>query len=65
MASSIFLDSYRRHWPRLGGVLAMGLGGALALASINNKLSRSQMISAPISKRTWHSALSIRQPSRS
>jgi hypothetical protein len=46
MASSISLDGYRRQWPRLGGVIAMALGGLLALASIENRLSRLQMISA-------------------
>jgi hypothetical protein len=46
MTSSISLDGYRRRWPRLGGVIAMGLGGALALASIKNRLSWLQMISA-------------------
>jgi hypothetical protein len=42
----ISLDGYRRQWPRLGGVMAMALGGALALASIRNRLPRLQMISA-------------------
>jgi hypothetical protein len=46
MTSSISLDGYRRQWPRFGGVIAMGLAGALALASIKNTLSRLQMISA-------------------
>ena len=27
------LDGYRRQWPRVGGVLAMALGGATALAA--------------------------------
>jgi hypothetical protein len=46
MTSSISLDGYGRQWPRLGGVMAMALGGALALASIKDTLSRLQMISA-------------------
>jgi hypothetical protein len=46
MVSPISLDNYRRQWPRVGGVIAMALGGALALASTKNKLSRTQMISA-------------------
>jgi hypothetical protein len=46
MTSSISLDSYRRQWPRLGAIIAMGWGGALALASMKNRLSRLQMISA-------------------
>ena len=28
----ISLDGYRRQWPRVGGVLAMAVGGATALA---------------------------------
>jgi hypothetical protein len=46
MASSVSLDSYRRQWPRLGGVIAMALGGLLTLASTKNRLARLQMISA-------------------
>jgi hypothetical protein len=46
VATSISLDGYRRQWPRVGAVLAMALGGALALASMTNRLSRLQMISA-------------------
>lgn len=38
------LDGYRRQWPRVGGVLAMALGGATALAS--GRMSKPQMLSA-------------------
>src|SRR3954469_14135553 len=38
------LEAYRHQWPRMGGVLAMALGGATALAA--PKLSMLQRISA-------------------
>jgi|GraSoiStandDraft_41_1057321.scaffolds.fasta_scaffold4724829_1 hypothetical protein len=38
------LDSYRRQWPRVGGVLAMALGGATALAA--GRMSKPQTLSA-------------------
>src|SRR4051794_25274896 len=38
------LDGYRRQWPRIGGVLAMAVGGATALAS--KKAPRVQTLSA-------------------
>jgi hypothetical protein len=38
------LEGYRRQWPRVGGVLAMALGGATALAA--GRMSRPQTLSA-------------------
>ena len=38
------LDGYRRQWPRIGGVLAMALGGATALAA--DRMSKPQTLSA-------------------
>ena len=38
------LDSYRRQWPRVGGVLAMALGGVTALAA--GRMSKPQTLSA-------------------
>ena len=38
------LDGYRKQWPRVGGVLAMAVGGATALAA--KKLSKTQTLSA-------------------
>lgn len=37
-------DGYRRQWPRVGGVLAMALGGVTALAA--GKMSKPQTLSA-------------------
>ena len=37
-------DGYRRQWPRAGGVLAMALGGATALAA--GRMSKPQVLSA-------------------
>ncbi|MEV0624019.1 HXXEE domain-containing protein [Nonomuraea sp. NPDC050404] len=37
------LETYRKHWPRVGGVLAMALGGAAALAA--GKTSNTRLIS--------------------
>ena len=42
--SKFSLDGYRRQWPRIGGVLAMTLGGATALAS--GRMSKPQTLSA-------------------
>ncbi len=42
--TKLSLDGYRREWPRVGGLLAMALGGALALAG--KRLSRPQLIAA-------------------
>jgi hypothetical protein len=30
------LDGYRRQWPRVGGMLAMALGGVTALSAVNS-----------------------------
>lgn len=38
------LEGYRRQWPRVGGVLAMALGGATALAA--GRMSKPQTLSA-------------------
>ena len=38
------LDGYRKQWPRIGGVLAMALGGVTALAS--GRMSKPQTLSA-------------------
>jgi hypothetical protein len=38
------LDGYRKQWPRIGGVLAMALGGAATLTA--RKMSRPQLLSA-------------------
>lgn len=38
------MDAYYRQWPRIGGVLAMTVGGATALLS--GKLSKTQSLSA-------------------
>jgi Protein of unknown function with HXXEE motif len=38
------LDGYRSQWPRVGGVLAMALGGATALAA--GRMSKPQTLSA-------------------
>ena len=38
------LDGYRRQWPRIGGLLAMALGGATTLTA--RKMSRPQLLSA-------------------
>jgi hypothetical protein len=40
----ISLDGYRRQWPRVGGVLAMALGGATTLAA--GRMSKPQLLSA-------------------
>lgn len=37
------LDKYRKQWPRVGGVLAMGVGGAAALAA--SRMPRSRLVS--------------------
>ena len=37
-------DGYRRQWPRVGGVLAMAVGGATALAA--RRMSKPQLMSA-------------------
>ena len=37
-------DGYRTQWPRVGGVLAMALGGVTTLAA--RKLSKPQLLSA-------------------
>jgi hypothetical protein len=37
------LDKYRKQWPRVGGVLAMGVGGAAALAA--GTMPRSRLVS--------------------
>ena len=42
--SKFSLDGYRRQWPRIGGVLAMALGGATALAA--GRMSKPQTLSA-------------------
>jgi hypothetical protein len=42
--SMLTLDGYRRQWPRVGGVLAMALGGATALAA--GRMSKPQTLSA-------------------
>ena len=42
--SRFSLDGYRRQWPRIGGVLAMALGGATALAA--GRMSKPQTLSA-------------------
>ena len=38
------LDGYRKQWPRIGGVLAMALGGTATLTA--RKMSRPQLLSA-------------------
>jgi hypothetical protein len=38
------LEGYRKQWPRIGGVLAMALGGATALAA--DRMSKPQTLSA-------------------
>jgi Protein of unknown function with HXXEE motif len=38
------LEGYRKQWPRIGGVLAMALGGATALAA--GRMSKPQTLSA-------------------
>jgi len=38
------LEGYRKQWPRIGGVLAMALGGATALAA--GRMSKPQTRSA-------------------
>jgi hypothetical protein len=38
------LEVYRKQWPRIGGVLAMALGGATALAA--SRMSKPQTLSA-------------------
>jgi hypothetical protein len=40
----ISLDGYRKQWPRVGGVLAMALGGAITLTA--RHMSRPQLLSA-------------------
>jgi hypothetical protein len=40
----ISLDGYRKQWPRVGGVLAMALGGTLTLNG--KRLSKAQLLSA-------------------
>ena len=40
----ISLDGYRKQWPRVGGVLAMALGGAITLTA--RHMSKSQLLSA-------------------
>jgi hypothetical protein len=40
----ISLDGYRKQWPRVGGVLAMALGGAITLAA--RRMSKPQLLSA-------------------
>ncbi|MGI5229369.1 hypothetical protein [Actinoallomurus sp. CA-142502] len=37
------LDDYRKQWPRVGGVLAMTVGGAAALT--DGKMKKSRLIS--------------------
>lgn len=37
------LDTYRKQWPRVGGVLAMAVGGAATLTSM--RMSRPQLLS--------------------
>lgn len=43
MGMKSLLATYRKQWPRVGGVLAMAVGGTAALAS--GKLSKSQLLS--------------------
>jgi hypothetical protein len=38
------LDGYRKQWPRIGGVLAMAVGGAVALTA--RRMSKPQLLSA-------------------
>jgi len=38
------LDTYRKQWPRIGGVVGMALGGAVTLTS--RRMSKPQMLSA-------------------
>jgi hypothetical protein len=38
------LDGYRRNWPRIGGLIGMGVGAAVALG--HRRMSRPQLISA-------------------
>jgi uncharacterized protein with HXXEE motif len=42
--SGFSLSAYRTHWPRIGAVLAMGVGGVTALAARN--LTKPQLLSA-------------------
>jgi hypothetical protein len=42
--AKIPLDGYRKQWPRIGGVLAMALGGAITLTA--RSMSRPQLLSA-------------------
>lgn len=42
--SGFSLSAYRAHWPRIGAVLALGIGGATALAG--SKLTKPQVFSA-------------------
>ncbi len=42
--SKMSLDTYRKQWPRMGGVLAIGLGGATALAA--RRMTKPQVLSA-------------------
>jgi hypothetical protein len=42
--SGFSLSAYRTHWPRIGAVLALGIGGATALAG--RKLTKPQLFSA-------------------
>jgi hypothetical protein len=44
MASWISLDGYRRQWPRIGAVLGMAVGGAIALSS--KRMSTPQVLSS-------------------
>lgn len=37
------LDKYRKQWPRVGGVLAMGVGGAATLAA--SRMPKSRLVS--------------------
>lgn len=44
MVGKISLDGYRVQWPRVGGVLAMALGGVVTLTA--RLMSRPQLLSA-------------------
>jgi hypothetical protein len=44
MVGKISLDGYRKQWPRVGGVLAMALGGAVTLTA--RLMSKPQLLSA-------------------
>ena len=44
MMGKLSLDRYRKQWPRIGGVLAMAVGGTVALTA--RRMSRPQLLSA-------------------